>query len=47
MLAVIASDSPPAHLLLGSDAPTLVREKLSAMADEIDAWETVTRSTDG
>lgn len=47
MLAVIASDTPPAHLLLGSDALMLVREKLSALADEIHAWETVTRSTDG
>lgn len=47
MLAVIASDTPPAHLLLGSDALTLVRDKLSTLADEINAWETVTRSTDG
>jgi len=47
MLAVIASDTPPAHLLLGSDALTLVREKLSALADEFHAWETLTRSTDG
>ena len=47
MLAVAVSDNPPAHLLLGSDALMLVRDKISAMADEIDAWETVTRSTDG
>lgn len=47
MLAVIDSDSPPAHLLLGSDALGLVREKLTALATEIDAWEEVTRSTDG
>jgi NAD(P)-dependent dehydrogenase (short-subunit alcohol dehydrogenase family) len=47
MLAVITSDTPPAHLLLGSDALGLVREKLSALADEFQAWETVTRSTDG
>ncbi len=47
MLAVIASDTPPAHLLLGSDALALVREKLSTLADEFHAWETVTRSTDG
>lgn len=47
MLAVIASDTPPAHLLLGSDALMLIRDKLSAMADEIHAWETLTRSTDG
>lgn len=47
MLRVIASDTPPAHLLLGSDALGLVREKLSVLTAEIDAWETVTRSTDG
>ncbi|GGI55008.1 oxidoreductase [Oxalicibacterium solurbis] len=47
MLTVMAADNPPSHLLLGSDALMLVREKLSALADEIQAWETVTRSTDG
>lgn len=47
MLAVIAADNPPSHLLLGSDALILVREKLSVLAGEIQAWETVTRSTDG
>ncbi|CAB5283039.1 short chain dehydrogenase [Burkholderia multivorans] len=47
MLRVIASDTPPVHLLLGSDALGLVREKLSVLTAEIDAWETVTRSTDG
>lgn len=47
MLTAIACDTPPADLLLGSDALMLVREKLSAMTDEINAWETVTRSTDG
>lgn len=47
MLAVIDADTPPAHLLLGSDALKLVREKLAAMATEIDEWEAVSRSTDG
>jgi NAD(P)-dependent dehydrogenase (short-subunit alcohol dehydrogenase family) len=47
MLDVIDSDSPPAHLLLGSDALGLVRQKLSDMTAEIDRWETITRSTDG
>ena len=47
MLAVIESDNPPAHLLLGSDALKLVREKLAAFSAEIDAWESLTRSTDG
>lgn len=47
MLAAIATDSPPVHLLLGSDALRLVRSKLSAIDEEIRAWETVTVSTDG
>ncbi|WP_322101710.1 oxidoreductase [Paraburkholderia sp. J41] len=47
MLAAIGSEKPPAHLLLGSDALGLVRGKLSAFAEEIRAWETVTVSTDG
>lgn len=47
MLDVIARDAPPAHLLLGSDAIDLVRQKLSSLAKEIDQWEAVTRSTDG
>ncbi|TAM54325.1 MAG: oxidoreductase [Paraburkholderia sp.] len=47
MLAAIAADHPPRHLLLGSDALGLVRDKLSALNAEIDAWEPTTVSTDG
>ncbi|TBU71094.1 short-chain dehydrogenase/reductase [Pseudomonas daroniae] len=47
MLQVIASPTPPAHLLLGSDALSLVRDKLSRAASEIDQWEALSRSTDG
>ncbi|MGY4724537.1 oxidoreductase [Burkholderia pyrrocinia] len=47
MLAVIAAEYPPAHLLLGSDALRLVRNNLSALEAEIHAWEAVTVSTDG
>jgi NAD(P)-dependent dehydrogenase (short-subunit alcohol dehydrogenase family) len=47
MLAAIAADHPPAHLLLGSDALGLVRDKLSALSQEIGAWEATTVSTDG
>jgi NAD(P)-dependent dehydrogenase (short-subunit alcohol dehydrogenase family) len=36
----------PVHLLLGSDAVKLVREKLALMHEEIDAWETISASTD-
>ncbi|WP_085707637.1 oxidoreductase [Pseudomonas sp. B35(2017)] len=46
MLQVIADPTPPAHLLLGSDALNLVRDKLKRTADEIDRWEALTRSTD-
>ncbi|TBU72227.1 oxidoreductase [Phytopseudomonas daroniae] len=47
MLQVIASATPPAHLLLGSDALSLVRDELSRAASEIDQWEALSRSTDG
>lgn len=47
ILALVDSEKPPAHLLLGSDALALVREKLRDYAAQIDAWESVTRSTDG
>jgi NAD(P)-dependent dehydrogenase (short-subunit alcohol dehydrogenase family) len=47
MLQLIDSEKPPAHLLLGSDALSLVRAKLAELSAEIDAWEVVTRSTDG
>jgi hypothetical protein len=47
MLAAIDAANPPVHLLLGSDALALVRDKLSALEDEIRAWESVTVSTDG
>lgn len=47
MLAVIDSGTPPVHLLLGSDALGLVRDKLADFAAEIDTWEATTCSTDG
>jgi len=47
MLQLIESDNPPAHLLLGSDALKLVREKMAQLSEEIDQWEALTRSTDG
>lgn len=47
MLQIINSDAPPSHLLLGSDALQLVRAKLASMASTLDAWEPLSRSTDG
>lgn len=47
VLTLVSSDNPPPQLLLGSDALTLVRGRLSAMEAQITAWETLTLSTDG
>jgi len=47
MLQLIESEAPPAHLLLGSDALNLVREKIAGLQQELAHWEQVTRSTDG
>ncbi|WP_024867938.1 oxidoreductase [Pseudoxanthomonas suwonensis] len=47
MLAVIESDSPPTHLLLGSDALELVRARLAGLAAGMAEQEALTRSTDG
>ena len=47
ILTLVGSPNPPAHLLLGSDALGLVREKLTGMAADIATWESLTRSTDG
>ena len=47
ILQLIGSEKPPAHLLLGSDALSLVRAKLAELSAEMDAWEAVTLSTDG
>jgi NAD(P)-dependent dehydrogenase (short-subunit alcohol dehydrogenase family) len=47
MLTIITSPNPPAHLLLGSDALALVRDKLHRTAESIEQWESLSRSTDG
>ena len=46
IIAAVAAETPPLHLLLGSDALRRAREKLDAVIEEIDRWEDVTRSTD-
>ncbi|SDH92817.1 Short-chain dehydrogenase [Vibrio xiamenensis] len=47
MLEVIDSAHPPSHLLLGSDALSLVRTQLAEMNQSIDTWQALTCSTDG
>ena len=46
LLKLLATENPPVHLPLGSDALKLVREKIVSLASEITAWEDVTLSTD-
>jgi NAD(P)-dependent dehydrogenase (short-subunit alcohol dehydrogenase family) len=46
LLEVIAAENPPVHLLLGTDALGLVRDKLAALTIEIETWEKISRSTD-
>jgi NAD(P)-dependent dehydrogenase (short-subunit alcohol dehydrogenase family) len=46
ILAAVDSDTPPLHLLLGSDALRRAREKLDTVIEEMDRWEEVTRATD-
>jgi NAD(P)-dependent dehydrogenase (short-subunit alcohol dehydrogenase family) len=46
MLEVAASDNPPGHLLLGSDAVRLVDEKMKALQSESAAWMSLSLSTD-
>jgi hypothetical protein len=46
ILDLVTLDEPPVHLLLGSDAHTLVKPALRTALDKIDIWEKVSRSTD-
>lgn len=46
ILKLARNSTPPAHLLLGSDAFKLADEKLALLRAEFDAWKGVTLSTD-
>jgi NAD(P)-dependent dehydrogenase (short-subunit alcohol dehydrogenase family) len=46
ILQLLEMQAPPDHLLLGSDALTLVRAKLAAMLQHISRHDALTRSTD-
>ncbi|MDR6631872.1 NAD(P)-dependent dehydrogenase (short-subunit alcohol dehydrogenase family) [Phyllobacterium sp. 1468] len=47
VLSLVESDSPPPQLLLGSDALKHVSERIERLQQEIEAWKSVTVSTDG
>nr|WP_042195435.1 oxidoreductase [Kibdelosporangium sp. MJ126-NF4]CEL22007.1 Short-chain dehydrogenase/reductase SDR [Kibdelosporangium sp. MJ126-NF4]CTQ92787.1 Short-chain dehydrogenase/reductase SDR [Kibdelosporangium sp. MJ126-NF4] len=46
ILAVLDANSPPVHLVLGSDALRLVAEGRRRVQDDIEAWEKLSLSTD-
>lgn len=46
IVRLIEAPDPPVHLLLGSDALQRYRDKLDAVAEEVDRWEDLTCSTD-
>lgn len=47
VLTLVGSDNPPPQLLLGSDAYKHVSARIERLQQEIDAWKSVTLSTDG
>jgi NAD(P)-dependent dehydrogenase (short-subunit alcohol dehydrogenase family) len=46
LVDTVESGDPPYLLLLGNDAVDAVRTALAALRDDIDTWETTSRSTD-
>jgi NAD(P)-dependent dehydrogenase (short-subunit alcohol dehydrogenase family) len=46
LIEVVESGRAPYMLLLGNDASDAFRASLRSLLDEVDAWETVSRSTD-
>ncbi|BCH62441.1 MULTISPECIES: oxidoreductase [Rhizobium/Agrobacterium group] len=47
VLILVETDNPPPQLLLGSDALKHVSARIKRLQEEIDAWTSVTVSTDG
>ncbi len=46
LLEIVAADTAPVHLLLGSDALKLARSRIKAFAASLDHWESVSLATD-
>lgn len=46
VLHIASVDSPPSHLVLGSDALRLITAARAAVAEDIRAWETLSLTTD-
>ncbi|MEL5953461.1 hypothetical protein AADR41_01380 [Streptomyces sp. CLV115] len=46
VLRIVAADQPPTRLLLGTDAPRLVRAGREAFERDVSAWTGLSASTD-
>jgi hypothetical protein len=46
IIQVVESPRPPMRLALGTDAMSLIQEKLKWVKTDLDAWQQVTVSTD-
>jgi NAD(P)-dependent dehydrogenase (short-subunit alcohol dehydrogenase family) len=46
IIQAVESPHPPMHLALGTDAMSLIQEKLEWVKTDLDAWQSVTVSTD-
>ena len=45
LLAVVESEHPPLRLPLGTDAVTLIRQHIQQQLNDLDRWESLSRST--
>lgn len=46
LIAVVESEHPPLRLPLGTDAFTLIRQHVQQQLNDLDRWESLSRSTD-
>ena len=46
LLAVVESEHPPLRLPLGTDALTIIRQHVQQQLNDLDRWESLSRSTD-
>ena len=46
VIDMVASENPPLHLLLGTDAYAMTEQKIAALQQDMEAWKSVSLSTD-
>ena len=46
LLKIVETDPPPLHIVIGNSALDRIRQKISILTQELNAWEAVSRSVD-